>query len=165
MYKRILAPVDGSHASMLRLQEAVQVTKDQQAMRQLFRVESLAMKLLRALLIWVVFALGVIASGSVFAQHHHGGHVRFGVYVGPGYWYPPLYYGYPPYYYGYSPYYYPPVVAAPGAAPNYVEQGSAQPAPARPQGYWYYCSESKAYYPYVKECPSGWQQVAPQPAG
>ncbi len=27
---------------------------------------------------------------------------------------------------------------------------------------WYYCAESQAYYPYVKQCAAGWQQVAPQ---
>ena len=30
--------------------------------------------------------------------------------------------------------------------------------------YWYYCSDLKTYYPYVKNCPSGWQQVVPQTA-
>ncbi len=25
-------------------------------------------------------------------------------------------------------------------------------------------AESKTYYPYVKECPGGWQRVTPQPA-
>ena len=43
----------------------------------------------------------------------------------------------------------------------YVEQPQAQPS--QPSGYWYYCADSRAYYPYVKECPSGWQRVAPQP--
>ena len=28
---------------------------------------------------------------------------------------------------------------------------------------WYYCAESQAYYPYVKQCAAGWQQVTPQP--
>jgi hypothetical protein len=112
----------------------------------------------------VMFVLGAIASASALAQHHGGGHVRFGfgVFVGPGYWYPPAY-GYPPYYY--PPYYYPPVVTGLASPPTYVEQGSAQPAPAQPQGYWYYCVESNAYYPYVRECPGGWQRVAPQPPG
>jgi hypothetical protein len=32
------------------------------------------------------------------------------------------------------------------------------------QPYWYYCERSKSYYPYVKECPSGWTRVAPQPS-
>jgi hypothetical protein len=29
------------------------------------------------------------------------------------------------------------------------------------ENYWYYCQDSQAYYPYVKECPSGWLTVAP----
>jgi hypothetical protein len=48
----------------------------------------------------------------------------------------------------------------------YIEQGGGQAAPAPQQtqaNYWYYCAESQAYYPYVKECPGGWQQVEPQP--
>jgi hypothetical protein len=74
------------------------------------------------------------------------------VFVGP-YWYPPYYpYWYPPYY----PYYYPPV----SAPPTYIEQ-----APPIVPGYWYYCGGSQGYYPYVRECPGGWQRVAPQPAG
>jgi hypothetical protein len=121
------------------------------------------MKRLNAVLILALAILGAAVSTSAPAAHY-GGHVRFGVYLGPGYWYPPPYYTYPPYY---SPYYYPPAVAAPAAPPTYVEQGVAPPvqaAPAQPQGYWYYCDGSKAYYPYVKECPGGWQRVAPQPA-
>ena len=31
------------------------------------------------------------------------------------------------------------------------------------QQYWYYCQNPQGYYPYVGECPDGWQQVAPQP--
>ena len=117
-----------------------------------------------------ILVLGATASTSALAWR--GGHVRFGVFVGPGLWYPPPFYGYSPYYYppysyppyNYPPYYYPPVVAGP-VAPTYIEQGGVPPAPALPAGYWYYCDGSKAYYPYVKECPGGWQRVAPQPAG
>ena len=82
--------------------------------------------------------------------------VRFGVVVGAPFY--PWYY--PPYY---SPYYYPPAVAAPAGPQTYIEQGGAQAAPAQ-SSYWYYCAESKTYYPYVKECPGGWQRVTPQPA-
>ncbi len=55
--------------------------------------------------------------------------------------------------YAYSyPVYSPPVV---------VE--SSPPVYAQPeQQYWYYCRDSQGYYPYVKECPGGWMQVAPQ---
>ena len=116
------------------------------------------MKPSKAALTLVVLVLCALASASALAWHH-GGHVRFGVFVGPGYWYPPPYYYYPPYY---SPYY-PPVVTAPSSPPVYIEQGGSQPAPAQSQGYWYYCADSRAYYPYVKECPGGWQRVAPQP--
>ena len=31
-------------------------------------------------------------------------------------------------------------------------------------GYWYYCETSRGYYPYVKDCPSGWKAVPPAPA-
>ena len=27
--------------------------------------------------------------------------------------------------------------------------------------YWYYCGSAGAYYPYVAECPEGWQPVVP----
>ena len=82
---------------------------------------------------------------------HHGGHVHHRVFIG-GAIYAPLYYP-PPYYYP-PTYYYPPPV-------QYVEP---YPAPSAPQSsYWYYCPDSGAYYPYVQQCPSGWQQVTPQP--
>jgi hypothetical protein len=115
------------------------------------------MKHLNVFIALVVILCGAAASESALAWR--GGHARFGVFIGPG-WYPP-YYGYPPYYY---PPYYPPVVVAPAAPTTYIEQGVAQAAPALPTGYWYFCDDAKAYYPYVKECPGGWQRVSPQPA-
>jgi len=40
---------------------------------------------------------------------------------------------------------------------------AAQTAPQGKQASsWYYCNDAKAYYPYVRECPSGWKQVVPQ---
>jgi hypothetical protein len=39
------------------------------------------------------------------------------------------------------------------------EVPAAQSAPA---GYWYYCPDAQAYYPYVQTCPSNWLQVVPQ---
>lgn len=106
--------------------------------------------------------LAALASGPAFADGHwHGGghwHGSVGVVIGPGWYGPPAYYPYyyPPYY---SPYYYPPVVAVPTSPPVYVERSAGAPA----SGYWYYCEGSRAYYPQVKECPEGWQQVSPQP--
>lgn len=45
--------------------------------------------------------------------------------------------------------------------------GVARPAPAPPPeiGHWYYCRTSKGYYPYVKDCPVGWEKVSPLPPG
>lgn len=128
-------------------------------------------------------ALGLGASGAAVAGggHHGGAHVGVGVYVGPGwwgphpYWGPGPYYYYPyaaPYYYPPGPYYYPPAVVAPSQPPVYVERDQ-QPAPSTPPApstqppqssqSWFYCPSARAYYPYVKECPEGWQRVAPQP--
>jgi hypothetical protein len=92
-------------------------------------------------------AAGLVASGS--ASAHYWG-PRVGVVIGvPFPYYSPWYYP-PPVYY--DP---PPVIVAPPA-----------PAVAQPQSqYWYYCADSKMYYPYAKECPSGWQPVTPQPQG
>jgi hypothetical protein len=57
-------------------------------------------------------------------------------------------------------------VVVPGSV-TYIEQGGGQvdaaPGPEPPGHWWYYCADAKAYYPYVRECPGGWQRVAPQP--
>lgn len=104
----------------------------------------------RALAVGVIL-LGAAASVPALAWGH-GGHVRFGVFIGA-----PIY----PWWY-YPPYYYPPaVVTVPATPPTYVERDSSA---APEQHYWYYCRESKTYYPYVKECPGGWQRVVPQPS-
>jgi hypothetical protein len=102
----------------------------------------------------------------------HGGfrgRVGLGVVIGAPLIGAGLYYG-SPYYYSpyYSPYYYPPSYYYPPAysasPPVYVEQSPAPQAAAPQQSnYWYYCRNPDGYYPYVKECPGGWQQVAPQP--
>ncbi|HUO44680.1 MAG TPA: hypothetical protein VMT94_07200 [Burkholderiales bacterium] len=117
------------------------------------------------------------ASASAFAQHHGGGGFHgggHGGWHGGGHWHGgggvgiyfggPLFWpGYYDPYYGY-PYYYPPVVTVPAEPPTYIEQGQNEaPAPDQNSGYWYYCPDSKTYYPYVKECASSWQQVVPQP--
>jgi hypothetical protein len=115
------------------------------------------MKRLKAVLILSTVLVGAAASVPAFAWHHGG--VRFGVFVGAPFfpWYYPPYY----YYHYYPPY--PAVVTVPAAPTIYVEQGGARAAPPPRTFYWYYCAESKTYYPYVKECPGGWQRVAPQP--
>ncbi len=87
-----------------------------------------------------------------FAATAQAQHVRFGLYLGlpgPG-WYAPYSY-YPPAYYS------PPVVVQ--SAPIYAE-----PRPAPLPSTWYYCADAKAYYPYVKQCPGGWQRVPTVPS-
>ena len=51
---------------------------------------------------------------------------------------------------------------APAAGPA-PQAAAPAPAPAQQPAYWYYCRSAKAYYPYVKNCPEGWQAVQPQP--
>src|SRR4051812_44168136 len=106
---------------------------------------------------------GVLTASSAFAWGHHGGsRVVFGFNFGfPGYYYPAPYY-YPP------PVYYATPVVVQSSPPVYVERSepaAAAPAPSQAQNYWYYCAGSKTYYPYVKECPGGWQRVSPTPQG
>jgi len=85
-----------------------------------------------------------------------GGRVFFGVGVGVPLWYPaPWYYPYP------YPVYSPPVVVE-SSPPVYVQQDA--PAQSPQQAYSYYGPSSQAYYPYVRECGSGWLQVVPQTA-
>jgi len=121
-----------------------------------------------------VLLCGILVTESAFARGPYG-RTRVGLYIGApvigfgfGYhaFYPPPYY-YPPYYY------YPPFQPAPVVIQQqptvYVEQNpqpAAQPqvqSPAPSSAYWYYCADSRAYYPYVRDCPAGWQRVAPQP--
>jgi len=115
--------------------------------------------------------VGAWGRGGHFGGHGFDGRCCFGprVFFGvgpfwgwPGWGWPYAYPYYPPYAYapyGYTPGYTPQVVAQP--APQAYAQ---QPAPAEPaqQSWWYYCASSRAYYPYVRQCPEAWMQVVPQ---
>ena len=107
-------------------------------------------------LIIALLVLMPAAAGSAWADRGHDhfhSHIFWNIGIGPV-WGPGYYY--PPYPYYYSP---PVVIQSP---PVYIEQPQSAPAPAA-SNYWYYCPASKRYYPYVSECPSGWQQVSPTP--
>ena len=71
----------------------------------------------------------------------------------PLYWPVPYYYA-PPVYYAPPPVYY-----APAPAPVPAQQTAAPAA----ESWWYYCASAKGYYPYVRDCPGGWQRVSPTP--
>ena len=67
---------------------------------------------------------------------------------------PPVVYAPPPVYYAPPPVVYaPPVAVAPEPAPTLQQNSAAQN--------WYYCDASRAYYPHVTSCSSGWREVAP----
>jgi hypothetical protein len=114
---------------------------------------------------------GYRGGGHHGGKHHHGG-VRWSVGVNFGYpgwgWGWPYYgysaWGYPYYPYPYYPAYYPAPVVVQQQPTTYIEQPAPQAQQQEsPTGYWYYCADPGAYYPYIKECPAGWQRVAPQP--
>jgi len=123
---------------------------------------------------WLAFALAAALAGNAWADrgYYHGynhgyrhyphSSVTLGVYVGDPWIYSP-YYPYPVY----TPRIYaPPAPIILSPPPTvYLEQPAVSVvAPTLEPGYWYYCADSQAYYPYVKQCPGGWQKVAPQPA-
>jgi hypothetical protein len=77
-------------------------------------------------------------------RHWEGGHWWHGHYAGRlGWWWivGPDWYRYPE-----AVYPYPQPLIPPGQAP----------------GFWYWCEAYQQYYPYVGDCPSGWQAVPPQ---
>jgi hypothetical protein len=94
--------------------------------------------------------------------YYRGYYPRSSVVISGSLWWP---LGYPyyawPYAYPYAgwPYYgYAPPVTVYESVPEPAI--TAQP----PAPSWYYCPESKAYYPYVTECPRGWENVPATPA-
>jgi hypothetical protein len=89
-----------------------------------------------------------LAGFAVSAPALAHGRVSIGVGVGFGYpfWGPPW------------PYYYPVPVAVPAQPVTYIERRNVDSG-----AWWYYCDAAKGYYPHVRECPSGWQRVAPVP--
>jgi hypothetical protein len=99
------------------------------------------------------FARGNGRGGHTGSRHFHGHRAAVGVIVAaPAFWYFP------------APMAVPHVVAVPSTPPVYIERGDAQPAASQAAGdWWYYCADTGAYYPYVKECASEWQRVAPAP--
>jgi len=127
------------------------------------------MKTTKTVLALAIALAGITLSETALAGgYYHGGYRGYygpRVTVGFGFGYPYGYgygYGYPYYApYAYYPPYASPVVQQPT---TYVEQQPVQQAqPQQPAGYWYYCNDSRAYYPYVRDCASAWQRVSPQP--
>lgn len=123
-----------------------------------------------ALALAAVIAAGASTSALARGYYHTRARVGVGVYVGPGWGWGP---GWGPGWYPYGPYYYPGYYPAPAVVavpppdpPQYVEQGQdGNPTAAddsSPNAWWYRCNRPAGYYPYIKECPGGWQRVEPQ---
>lgn len=111
---------------------------------------------MKAVLAAVALAAGTLAAAPAMAWHHHGPRVVFGFNFGVPY--------YAPYYYYPAPVYYPVPVVVQSAPQVYTERSDvAAPAAPAAENSWYYCAASRGYYPYVKECPGGWQRVSPTP--
>jgi hypothetical protein len=136
----------------------------------------------------VIFLLALLASSVAWAggsfhgrgfshhgQRHHGHHhsrARVDIIIGAplaGSWYyrtHPGYYAQPPYY-AYS---YPPAIAMQSSPPVYIERGDQQDEKQdqlqlqQPPAHYYYCTNPQGYYPYVRVCPRGWEQVPAQPS-
>jgi len=74
-----------------------------------------------------------------------------------GWWVPPFWVWAPP-----------PVVVAPAPAPVVVtpapviESAPVYSQQETPQGYWYFCPSSRAYYPSVQTCSEAWVKVPPR---
>lgn len=117
---------------------------------------------------WRNASLTLVATAAVcLSSTAQAAHWNVGVYMGmPS----PYYYPYPAMPVVPAPYYYvppAPVVVAPPPEPDvYIERSQVAPAAQAPSssgGTWWYCARSKTYYPYVKECASGWQEVPANP--
>lgn len=61
-------------------------------------------------------------------------------------------------------YFYPePIYPYPGYVADFSWEPPVAEVPAYAPGYWYFCSASGAYYPYVQTCAVPWTPVAPAP--
>lgn len=115
----------------------------------------------------VILSVVVLAGGPAWAERdrhkyrgHGHGHVHWGIQIGTPWVYPP-----------YRPPYWPhvhvpaPVIVTPPPQTIYIERSppAVSSVPVLEPGFWYYCQESGAYYPHVKQCAGNWHKVSPQP--
>ncbi|MDW8469172.1 MAG: hypothetical protein RML56_09615 [Burkholderiales bacterium] len=113
----------------------------------------------RTAILAAALASSVFATTTALAHGRHHGHVRIRVVIGTPVvvyrWIPPP----PPRYVVLHP----PPRGWVATAPVYVAR-DADRAAAGDSWWYYYCPQARAYYPYVRHCPGGWQRVPPQPS-
>lgn len=101
---------------------------------------------------WILAGcVGLLALAGTADAHGGRGRVHFGVVVGAPLWW----HAWPHY-----PRYYERVIVERPGPTVYVEKDAADDERDADQ-YWYFCPDSKTYYPYVKQCSSPWQRVVP----
>ncbi|MBI2995035.1 MAG: hypothetical protein HYY48_12800 [Gammaproteobacteria bacterium] len=87
-----------------------------------------------------------------WGHHDHGSRSHFSFQLGlPLFWYPYSYYGYNPY---------PSTVVIERQPPVFIQQSTPAAQPVA-DDYWYFCPDTRTYYPYTQTCPSDWLQVVP----
>ncbi len=86
---------------------------------------------------------------------------RFGFGLGLGLYDPFWWPGYYPWGYPWAYPYYPPVSVQYVPAPVYAVPPAAPPQ----QQFWYRCGNPEGYFPYVRNCTTGWEQVPVTPNG
>lgn len=109
------------------------------------------------------FRGGHYGGGSGHGGGYGYGRGVYGIGIGLGLGYGMGYYGGYPYYGGYGYGYPSTIVQVPVTPPVYIQQ-SPPVVQQYSSGYWYYCSNPEGYYPYIKQCPIGWQPVSSTPS-
>ena len=123
-----------------------------------------------AMLVGLGVAVPAAAHGYYgYRPYWYGPSVRF--YYGGPFWWGGAYYGAPYGYWPYGPVYVPPPAVTTPSPPVYIER-EQDPAPAAPSAapapgtqWWYLCANPRGAYPYVRECPGGWERVPAVPPG
>ena len=104
-----------------------------------------------ALMAAAILLVGLAEVGEARHGGHYRGHGHYHghFWIGAPFWLATPW-AYPVWH---APRYYqaPPVVIE-RQAPTYI-----QPEPL----YWYHCQDPQGYYPYIRQCPGGWQKVVP----
>ncbi|MBV1777150.1 hypothetical protein KSF73_15630 [Burkholderiaceae bacterium DAT-1] len=126
--------------------------------------------------VWATLA-GVALASSALSAHaahwhghfHHrdvtvwrGGYWHHGPHLGRDGWWWVVgsgWYLYPDPVYPYPDFYRPPVVVE----RVQIESQSQSPSLLPQQQYWYFCEDTRQYYPYVSTCSSGWKPVPVTP--